>query len=60
MRPVLLTQSLREQTEIVTQICAGNPEAAERAMRQHVGSIADALYAIRSEVHHSVQSLGTL
>ena len=52
MQPVRLTQSLREHTEIVTQICAGNPEAAEAAMRQHIESIANALYVICSQGHH--------
>ncbi|RYF61833.1 MAG: FCD domain-containing protein [Comamonadaceae bacterium] len=52
IQPVRLTQALREHTEIVTQICAGNPEAAEAAMRQHIESIANALNAIRSQGHH--------
>ena len=38
-------QSIEEHTAIVDALTAGQPEAAERAMRRHLNQVAKALHA---------------
>jgi DNA-binding GntR family transcriptional regulator len=41
--PGRIQQSIREHTEIVEAICAGDPDRAEKAMREHLGNVTETL-----------------
>jgi DNA-binding GntR family transcriptional regulator len=46
LQPGRITQSLAEHTAIVDALAAHDEDAAERAMRAHIGAVMDTVLAI--------------